>query len=135
MWKRVGFVLGLSAAVAIAFALGFGKSESRPVKSALRAAATQTAEPTTGPVMGHLETKDHRITIFGGGLYTVATKGGKILAERVTLQQLQKSDHRLFTVLERAMATATAATEGRNFGPPLQPGSIREIPIDNTVLR
>jgi hypothetical protein len=58
--------------------------------------------------MGYLVTRDHRITLHGSGVYTIATKDGRVLAERVTLKQLQATNPQLHGMLQRAVA------KGRN---------------------
>lgn len=57
-------------------------------------------------VLGHLETQNRVITIFAGEkpTYTVATKDGKVLAERITPEQLQKKDAELAKFLRDALA-------------------------------
>lgn len=57
-------------------------------------------------VLGHLETQNRVITIFAGEkpTYTVKTKDGKVLAERITPDQLQKKDPELAKFLREALA-------------------------------
>ena len=57
-------------------------------------------------VLGHLETQNRVITIFAGEkpTYTIKTKAGKVLAEHVTQDQLQKKDPVLAKFLREALA-------------------------------
>lgn len=76
-----------------------GGEASEPVASAqageegpgttLEAPAAEAAE-TEPVVFSYLETRDHEITLWVGGLYSVATKDGKVLADRIDAAQLQK---------------------------------------------
>src|SRR6185503_7483709 len=66
------------------------------------------SDRVSDPRIGYLDTRDHRITLHGSGVYTIATKDGRVLAERVTLDQLQASNPQLHGILKQAVA------EGRN---------------------
>jgi hypothetical protein len=57
-------------------------------------------------VLGHLETQGRVVTIFAGEkpTYTVKTKDGTILAERVASDQLQQKDPALAKFLREALA-------------------------------
>ena len=70
-------------------------------------------ETKTPAVLGYLETQGRVITIFAGEkpMYTVATKAGKILAEHVTPEQLQKKDAELAKFLREALAPARGVAD------------------------
>lgn len=75
------------------------------VQAASTPATAELASETT-PTIGYLETQTHRIAIQAGDVYTIAAKDGTVLAENVTLEQLQASNPELHEVLERSIAAA-----------------------------
>src|SRR5262249_44743068 len=68
-------------------------------------------------IIGYLQTRDHKITIKADGLYTVADKSGKVLAENVTLKELQASNPRLHGILEHAVAKKREIKSGQDRDP------------------
>ena len=85
------------------------------VAAFLFASATAIAEESMPAVLGHLETQNRVITIFAGAkpVYTVATKAGKVLAERVTPEQLQKTNPDLAKFLRDALAPRAGVADAR----------------------
>lgn len=55
-------------------------------------------------ILGHLELQSRRITIKSGGLFTVKTRDGKVVAEDLTLAELKAVDPVLQEKLERIVA-------------------------------
>jgi hypothetical protein len=86
-------------------------------------ACAQSESRAPGPVqgsqrskiVGFLETRDFRIAMKAGGFYTVLAKGGKVVAENVTLKQLQASNPGVHAVLERAIAASARNNDARGF--------------------
>ncbi len=88
------------------------------MKAILLAALIPTGVLAAGPepaVLGHLETQNRVITIFAGEKprYTVATKDGKVLAERMTPDQLQKASPELAKFLRDALAPRAGIADAR----------------------
>ncbi len=101
------FGLVMFAAGFVLFAMNRPWPESPPPRST-EIKSQGVGLPDPGPTMGYLDTRDHRITLHGSGVYTIATKDGRVLAEKVTLKQLQASNPQLHGILQRAVA------KGRN---------------------
>ncbi len=81
------------------------------------AADTVAAPPAEGPktntvrrsqteskIIGYLETRDRIITLYAGSTYSVKTKDGKVIAERVSLEALQSR----FPEIHRLIRTGVA---------------------------
>ena len=63
------------------------------------------------PVLGHLQTVDRKITLYGGGdevTFSVATLDGEVLGENLTLGQLRTRFPRLVQPVESGMADLDA---------------------------
>ena len=102
---RIGKIaIVLVAASLIILALHRPGPESRPPRVPDTRLSASTSKPDPGPTIGYLDTREHRITLHGSGVYTIATKGGHVLAGRVTLAQLQASNPLLHDILQRAVA-------------------------------
>src|SRR6266576_3037483 len=99
--KSLVRVAGVAGVLSFALAVAYSQAKTHDAK---RPEFKRTTDKS-GPVMGYLQTRDHRITIEADGLYTIADKNGKILAEKVSLKDLQATDPRLHGILERAVAS------------------------------
>jgi hypothetical protein len=62
----------------------------RILVAVLLAGSTSLRAADTPAILGHLETQDRVITLYAGQSprYSVRTKAGKTLAERISLQEL-----------------------------------------------
>ncbi|HHY84585.1 MAG TPA: hypothetical protein GYA07_03485 [Verrucomicrobia bacterium] len=73
-------------------------------------AAAKSAPPATNSayvVIGHLEKRDHLITVKSGPkgpVYTVATKDGKVLMESASKEQLRAQAPELYQMITDAVA-------------------------------
>lgn len=65
---------------------------------------TTPAVTPKSPIVGYLETKDHKITLYTNGRYGIADLHGTMLIDNVTLDELKKNDPRLSGMLNRALA-------------------------------
>jgi hypothetical protein len=86
-------------------------AESVEADAAPEAAAQPNGEAglTTpeGAVLGHIETRDNKMTIHSGQhgpRFTVADKSGQVLAAGLTAEQLAKSQPQLHKVYKSSMA-------------------------------
>jgi hypothetical protein len=86
----------------------------KAILAALLVAVAATAragdkEPSPA-TLGHLETKDHLVTLWAGPQprYTVRTKDGKLLADKITATELRAR----FPALARINNAATVAWAG-----------------------
>lgn len=99
---RVKVLLGALALLTLPLVVGQGglvSGQSEDIKQPADQSVIKSA-----PVIGYLETRDQRIMIKAGDLYTISTKDGKVLAEDITLQQLQATNPSLHEILEQAIA-------------------------------
>src|SRR5258708_34113099 len=103
---RLASLLGaLAAALAVAYSQTKTQDAKKPeIKS------TAAKSPA---VIGYLQTRDHWITIKADGRYTIADKEGKVVAENVSLKELQASNPRLHGILERAVASGKRIPDAR----------------------
>jgi hypothetical protein len=74
------------------------------------ACATRSAADTLPAIIGHIVTRDHEVAMSAGDAcqYTVRTRDGRVLAERVTARQLQTR----FPDLHRVLNTGYAQWAG-----------------------
>jgi hypothetical protein len=91
-----------------AFILVIGVACSQTKTQVAKKPEVKASASKTHAIMGYLQTRDHKITIKADGLYTIADKDGKVLAENVSLKDLQASNPRLHGILERAVASPDA---------------------------
>jgi hypothetical protein len=100
---------GLSVALITALAVACSQTKTQVAKKP----QVKAAAPQSPAIIGYLHTRDHKITIKADGLYTIADKDGKVLAENVSLKELQASNPRLHGILERAVANKYEKTDAR----------------------
>lgn len=76
---------------------------NQPATGAQRS-VSKTANDQSPPVMGHLKTRQHKITLYGNGRYGIADKNGNMLRDNATLDELKQSDPDVAGILKRAYA-------------------------------
>ena len=102
--KSIQLIAG--AAVPAVAALLLISSGSADVKT--KAAPKAKVAAKSPKVMGHLMLLDRKITLKSGGLYTIKSRDGKVIAEDLTLQQLKAVDPVLQERLERTISGKAA---------------------------
>lgn len=95
---RVKVLLGALALFTTPLVVGQGELVSGQSED-IKQPVDQSNAIQLAPVIGYLETRDQRIAIKAGDVYTISTKDGKVLAEDVTLQQLQATNPSLHEIL------------------------------------
>lgn len=75
------------------------------------AGSAPAAAPASSPAsLGHLQTREHVVTIHAGttATYTVRDKHGKILAGNISCRQLRAQFPKLARIVERGLAPSSA---------------------------
>jgi hypothetical protein len=98
LWLEVDMVFNERSAVLTAAALVAAAS------LAFAAPKAPDNRPKDAPVLGHLVMQGRKVTLKAGGLLTVTSAEGRILARDVTLKQLEAVDPALHGALKRTMA-------------------------------
>lgn len=101
---RVKVFLGVLALLAVPLVTGQSELVSGQSDELQKQGDHQSNAIKSAPVIGYLETRNQQITMKAGGLYTIYTKDGEVLAEDVTLQQLEATNPSLHEILEQAIA-------------------------------
>ena len=68
---------------------------------------------STPAVVGHLETRNRVITIYAGSTYSVKTKDGKVLAEKVSLEVLPAKFPDIHKLIQTGLAKDGSFLDGR----------------------
>jgi hypothetical protein len=105
---RISFIAAAVIGVSV-----IGWSEFARAQSGGKSSGAAVGKATN--VIGYLETRDRRIELKTGGLYTVMTKSGKVIAENVTLKQLQANYPELHGVLQRSIASENYNNDARLY--------------------
>lgn len=80
--------------------------------SKVKSEARRQSEPNSiAKVIGYLETRDYKMTIWSsssGPLYSVATKSGKIILNKKTMEEIKAEETSIYLMLNEALANQSS---------------------------
>jgi len=98
----------LAAAIVFTACAADPPPPSKPANQVVPAAKAKQEAPV---VIGIIETRNRTISLLAGDAYTIQDKQGKVLAENITAERLQKQDPRLYELLKTSLAKAKAGND------------------------
>ena len=110
MSSKATIVAGIVAVACVGLALGWSQGRSTTPQAPKRAAATVKPFANSGlsdaktAVMGFLDTRGNKITLYGNGRFGIADKNGKMLIDNASLDEVKKRSPELAGILDRALA-------------------------------
>jgi hypothetical protein len=108
---NTGWWFALAAAeIMLTAELHVNVAPSTPLARTTMAAGQRTTSP---PIIGYLETRQHVVTLYTDSLYSVATKDGKPVAEKVSLEFLQANFPELHRVIRTGVAMDASIWDSR----------------------